>query len=120
MEFRILSTGYTYLPVLVIIISVPNSLNFSQRSLVSKWHVMVRNSSLVHRSWRRGFRAAVGDLRPFGTECEGTPDSDVEDTSTGDSRPLSMSGLTNVQSKPTGSGVEGTDEAEDSTNFSGT
>lgn len=49
-----------------------------------------------------------------------TPDSEVDDTSTGESRPLSGSeGLTNVQSMPTGSGVEATEEAEVSTNFSG-
>jgi hypothetical protein len=35
----------TYLPVLVMIISVPRSWNLSQRSLVSKWHSTLSNSS---------------------------------------------------------------------------
>lgn len=81
--------------------------------------MIFRISSLVQRSWRRGLRFA-GDLLPLEPESEAAPDSEVEDTSTGDSLPLSLSGLTNVQSIPTGSGVEGTEEAEDSTNFSET
>lgn len=106
-----------YLPVFVIIISVPNSLNLSQRSLVSKWHVMCRISSLVHLSCSRGFRVA-GDRRPLECDWDGVPDSDVEETSTGESRPLSLSTLTIVQSSPPGSGVVGTEGADVSTNFS--
>lgn len=45
----------THLPVLVIIISVPRSLNLSQRSLVSKWQVTCLRSSLVHFSCSNGF-----------------------------------------------------------------
>lgn len=100
------------------IISVPSSLNFSHKSFVSRWQVTARSSSLVHLSCNMGFLEAGGDRRPFETDWDGAPDSEVEDTSTGDSRPLSLSGLTRVQSSPAGSGVEGTEEAEDSTNFS--
>lgn len=76
-----------------------------------------RSSSQFHRSCSRGFLWLVGDLRL--PELQGPPDSDVEDTSTGDSRPLSASdGLTKVQSMPTGSGVDVTDDADVSTNFS--
>lgn len=75
------------------------------------------SSSQLHRSCNSGFRWATGDLRPL--ELHAIPDSEVDDTSTGESRPLSGSeGLTRVQSMPTGSGVEATDEAEVSTNFS--
>lgn len=45
----------SYLPDLVMIISVPRSLNLSQRSLVSKWHTTFFNSSLLHLSCRSGF-----------------------------------------------------------------
>lgn len=95
-----------------------------------------RSSSLVHRSCSSGFRTLAeplfGDRLPpllLECDCDGRPDSDVDDTSTGDSLPVpplpptlfvSVSTLTMVvQSKPTtGSGVVGTDEEEVSTNLS--
>lgn len=40
--------AYTYLPVFVMIISVPNSWNFSHKSFVSKWHWIGFNSSQLH------------------------------------------------------------------------
>lgn len=44
----------TYLPVFVIIISVPNSWNLSHNSLVSKWHWTGFNSSQLHEPCRPG------------------------------------------------------------------
>lgn len=38
----------TYLPVFVMIISVPNSWNFSHKSFVSRWHCIGFNSSQLH------------------------------------------------------------------------
>lgn len=98
------------------IISVPKSLNLSHNSFVSRWHTTFLNSSLVHLSCSRGFLVRLGDLLP--PELLGTEDSDVEETSTGDSLPLSGSGVTTVHSKLAGSGVEVTEDAEVSTNFS--
>lgn len=45
----------TNLPVLVMIISVPSSLNLSHRSLVSRWQMTCLSSSQFERSWSRGF-----------------------------------------------------------------
>lgn len=69
----------------------------------------------MHFSINSGF--LVGDFRPE-CDCEGALDSDVDETSTGESRPLSLSVLTIVQSSPADSGVEGTEDADVSTNFS--
>lgn len=46
------------------------------------------------------------------------PDSDVDDTSTGESRPLSTSVATEVQLKLLGSGGEGTEVEDASRNLS--
>lgn len=61
----------------------------------------------------------AGDRRPLEWDWDGVPDSEVEETSTGESRPLSLSTLTMVQSRPPGSGVVGTEEVDVSTNLSG-
>lgn len=42
------SSSSTYLPVFVMIISVPNSWNFSHKSFVSRWHCIGFNSSQLH------------------------------------------------------------------------
>ncbi|EGI66894.1 hypothetical protein G5I_04701 [Acromyrmex echinatior] len=47
------STRVTYRPVFVMIISVPRSLNLSQRSLVSRWHSTSRSSSELQLILRR-------------------------------------------------------------------
>lgn len=46
---------WPYLPVFVMIISVPSSLNLSQRSLVSRWQATCFSSSQFDRSWSNGF-----------------------------------------------------------------
>lgn len=76
----------TYLPVFVMIISVPNSWNFSHKSFVSKWHWIGFNSSQLHEPksvgrvccrWRRKCRthaaskkAAIGEWKSEEKEKE--------------------------------------------------
>lgn len=77
-----------------------------------------RNSSQFHLSCNRGFLWFAGDLRP--SELQAVPDSEVDETSTGDSRPHSMSEwFVKVQSIFRDSGVDVTEDADVSTNFSG-
>ncbi len=46
---------HTYLPLLVMIISVPKSWNLSHSSFVSRWQMTSRSSSQLDRSRRSGF-----------------------------------------------------------------
>lgn len=48
LKFNIAYWKFPYLPVFVIIISVPKSWNLSHNSFVSKWHWMGRRSSELH------------------------------------------------------------------------
>lgn len=54
-QCRIYVPVVTYRPVLVIIISVPNSWNLSHNSFVSKWHCTGARSSQLHESVKRAF-----------------------------------------------------------------
>ena len=76
--FWTLQIFVTYLPVFVMIISVPRSWNLSQSSLVSRWHSTLSSSSQLHRifvldttfSW-----TTSGDSLSFSVGSE--PQSDV-------------------------------------------
>lgn len=72
---------FTYLPVFVMIISVPRSWNLSQRSFVSRWHSTFSNSSQLHRIfWTLGddaFSTTISGESRSKSVGSGEPQSDI-------------------------------------------
>lgn len=71
----------TYLPVFVMIISVPRSWNLSQRSFVSKWHSTFKSSSQLHKIfWTFGdnaFSTTISGESRSKSVGSGEPQSDI-------------------------------------------
>lgn len=122
------SSTCTDLPDLVMIISVPRSLNLSHKSLVSRWHTTCRSSSQLKRSCSSGFLGGDGEdggdfLPPRPPECPALQ-SDVDDEISGGlSRPSSSNSSSLLARGVVGSGELLATEEEVvvvSTNFSET
>lgn len=75
---------FTDLPVFVMIISVPSSLNLSHRSLVSSRQLTCCSSSELHRSSSTGFSGAVAATTDGGGGLD--VDDDITISSAGESR----------------------------------
>lgn len=72
---------HSYLPVFVIIISVPRSWNLSHKSLVSKWHSVVNNSSQLQEIF-----AFAGDFSGTIISGDSRSASEPQSETPGDSR----------------------------------
>lgn len=74
---------------MVIIISVPNSLNLSHKSFVSKWQTTCLSSSQLKRSWSNGFLGGGGEDGGDRLRLDEAPESTVDEICGGDSQFMS-------------------------------
>lgn len=80
---------FFYLPVFVMIISVPSSLNLSHKSFVSRWHTTFRSSSQLNLSCSKGFFGGRGEGGGDRLVLEEAAESTVDVICGGDSQFIS-------------------------------
>lgn len=80
-QLEVVQSNNTYLPVFVMIISVPRSWNLSHRSFVSKWHSTFKSSSQLHKIfWAFGeeaFSTTISGESRSRSVGSGEPQSDI-------------------------------------------